>query len=669
MMPLRDYQERAVSEAVQALEEHGSALYVCPTGGGKTFVLAELAKRLRPKGRLLILSDREHLIHQTASVIKDRSGLTVGVEQGILCVNRRRLPDVTCATIQSMRRVSRLHAFKRTSFKTILIDEADLSVAQSYQVVLDYFVGAKVFGCTATPDRSDRKSLSPTFKIALSEVIMPDLIDRGFLVPLRRKLVRIESIDLSLIRSRGGDFADIDIQKAFEDEKALHEVVKPAIELAKSRPTLVFSATVLHAERLANIFNRYLPGKAMAIHGKMSTNERSNIISRFTSGELQYLCSCALLLRGIDLPFVSCVVMARPTKSRAIYCQSMGRGTRICTGKRDLLVLDYTDNSLCHDIMCVVDALSPESKEVRLRARQLLDANPGEGDPCNALDIARTELATDPELLAHIRAEVKYHTTSINGRKRPDIDWHSQPLGKMPDKSLADRLGVSEPAVAHQRRLRKIQAYGQCNPIDWDSCAHLLGVLPDYDLALNHLHIGPQRVKKERERRGIPSARADIKPKTMASSIPWDEVDFGYSDRCIGRLYGIHATAVKAERGRRGILHVRVRSKAWWDRQPLGTMRDKDLAEALRMKPADISHQRRIRNIPPFSPGAITKQMLDYKEVVDPRPICRAPVNWDEQPLGKIPDPTLAKHLGVSVSSTVNARTRRGIPAATKKTV
>jgi len=525
MTQLRDYQERAVHDACAALSSHCSALFVCPTGGGKTLVLAEVAKRMRKNGKVLLLSDREQLIHQTAVIIKEQTGLSVGIEQAALRVNRKRLPDVTCATIQSLSRAARLGSFARDAFALILIDEADLSVAVSYQAVLDHFVVAKVFGCTATPDRADHKSLLPNFAVLLPEVGMSELIERGFLAPLHRHLVRIESVDLSLTRSHGGDFSDIDIQRVFEDEKALHEVVRPAIELSGQRPTLVFAATVRHAERLADIFNRYRPGNAAAIHGKMSSEQRADILGRFASGGLRYLCSCALLLRGVDLPFVSCVVMARPTKSRALYCQSLGRGTRVCAGKEDLLVLDYTDNSLCHELMCAIDVLAPESEEVRLHARDILDKEPG-GNPQDALTQARAELA-DPALRASVLARVAYLTRSLDLRRW--IDWSSEPLGKIPDVDLAARLGVTHTAVLYARQKRGIPAYRpqparieQLLSLDIDWHTEPLGQTTDTaiaeSLSTKGFAVSARDVALVRKEFDIPGWTGNVKPVKFVSA-------------------------------------------------------------------------------------------------------------------------------------------------------
>lgn len=454
---LRPYQVRAVDEARQALAVHRSALFVCPTGGGKTFVFAELARLFcREHGRVLVLADREHLVEQAAESIRVRTGLKVGIEQGAQHVNPKRLPDVVCATIQSMRQPGRLAKFKPSAFALIVVDEADLGVAPSYGTVLKHFASARVFGCTATPDRADGQSLGAVFEKVITPLYLGDLITQGYLSPMRRTLVRIDSVTLADVAMADGDYTATDLERVLTHEKALHEVVRPSIELAGARPSIVFAATVKHAEALADVFNRYAPKSAAVIHGKMAVAERRRILSAYERGEVRFLCSCALLLRGVDLPLTSCVVMARPTQSRALYCQAIGRGTRLAPGKADLLVLDFTDNSESHSLVSPVDIVAPIKPEVRERARELEDAQPG-CDPIENIRQAERELEADPELRAAILARVTYQTRSLESRKW--IDWTAEPLGKMPDVVLAEKLGVTHTAVLYARQKYGIPAY------------------------------------------------------------------------------------------------------------------------------------------------------------------------------------------------------------------
>lgn len=558
MTPLRDYQARAVGEARTALADHRSVLFVCPTGGGKTFVFAELAALFRQHGRILVLADREHLVEQAAAVIAERTSLDVGIEQGSRHINRRRMPDVVCATIQSMRQSGRLLRFKASDFALIVIDEADLGVAPSYGVVLERFPSAKVFGCTATPDRADGKSLGSVFEKTITPLYLGDLITQGFLSPMRRTLVRIESVTLADLDTKDGDYSSADLERVLTHEKALHEVVRPSIELAGTRPSIVFGATVKHAEALADIFNRYAPRSARVIHGGMKTEERRRILRAYEKGKIRFLCSCALLLRGVDLPLTSCVVMARPTQSRALYCQAIGRGTRLAPGKSDLLVLDFTDNSQTHSLISPVDILAPISEVVRERAREIIDSH----DECNPQEIiekAERELATDPELCARIQAKVNFRTSEVPDYSQKLTDKFIGMLGTMSDLKLAALVGMSQAGINKARRARGIPRFvpvKKVHTIDWTK-------IPLQRLSNNQVYkmycISPNVVNEARQALGIqlvvdPQFHINGRVLTPINSINWDKIPLGTcDDRLLAAELGILARHVTKERERRGI--------------------------------------------------------------------------------------------------------------------
>lgn len=539
---LRDYQERAIMEASTALADSRSALFVCPTGGGKTFVFAELAFMFHQNhGRTLVLADREHLVGQAADVIDQRTGLSVGVEQGRKRVDPRHLPNVVCATIQSMRSPGKLQTFDPASFALIVIDEADLGVAPSYSDVLNYFSSARVFGCTATPDRADGKSLGSVFEKVITPLYMGDLITQGYLSPIRRTLVRIQSVTLDKVKTVDGDYSNADLERVLIHEKALHEVVRPSMELAGDRPSIVFAATVAHAEALADVFNRYAPKSAAVIHGKMKLQDRRRILQQYEKGKIQFLCSCALLLRGVDLPLTSCVVMARPTKSRALYCQAIGRGTRLAKGKDDLLVLDFTDNSSNHALVSAVDLMRPLSPEVRERARQIADETPG-AEPIAVIEQAERELKEDPELLALIIARVDYQTRPLDMRKW--INWDEQPLGQMPDSEIAKKLNVTATAVSYARRQRGINGENRyVKKVTWTK--ELFENATNIELA-KRFGICKSTVSAARKRLGLPRALAEF--------IDWDSQPLGLvSDNELAKTLGIDSSSVASARARRGI--------------------------------------------------------------------------------------------------------------------
>jgi hypothetical protein len=464
-----------------------------------------------------------------------------------------------CATIQSISRPSRLRQFDPAEFDLVVVDEADLGIAPSYVGVLERFPKARIFGCTATPDRGDGKTLSEVFQSVAATVDMAMLIQCGYLAPLSRYLVRIESVSLAGLSTRDGDFSDAQMEKVLTQERALHEVVRPTLELATNRQSLVFATSVAHAEQLAAVFNRYQAGCARVVHGNMSDSERTATIAAFERREFQFLCNCALLLRGINLPFVSCVAMARPTLSRSLYTQCIGRGMRVAPGKDDLLVLDFTDNSRMHDLISPIDVLAPDApSDVKERAREIINEEHGTG-PAEALECAEAQLAIDPALREQIRAQVKFYLSEAKLGGPKGIDWDAMDdLGKVPDGVIAQRLGITSAAVLSARKKRGIEAFGGQRTggkgIDWDSVSDL-GSVPDAEIA-QRLNISVAAVGSQRQRRGIERFRG-------SGGAPSKDID--------------------------------------WSKQPLGKVPDVELARQLGLHHTSVMYQRRKRKIPLFA--------------------------------------------------------------------
>jgi len=160
-----------------------------------------------------------------------------------------------------------------------------------------------------------------------------------------------------------------------QQEKVLHGVVSPTIEIAGKRKTLVFASSVAHAERMAEIFTRH-GVTAAVVHGGTFKDERRRILQAYADGKIQVLCNCGVAVEGFDCPGIEVVVIARPTKSRALYTQMVGRGTRVlpnvvdglsdgsarraaiaASKKPRMLVIDFTGNSGRHKLVTAADIL------------------------------------------------------------------------------------------------------------------------------------------------------------------------------------------------------------------------------------------------------------------------------------------------------------------------
>lgn len=393
-MKLRPYQEQAFTATVGAFASGAKrVLVVKPTGTGKTVLFAAIVARVAQgvksrggaPGRSLVLAHREELVRQAVDKIKTSTGLTCGVEMADEQAARLPAPPVVVASVQSMQR-ARLASYAPDHFDLVVVDEAHHATAKSYRTILDHFGEARVLGVTATPDRADKQGLKAVFDAAAYVYEIRDAIRDGWLVPIVQRQVIVESLDLSKVAVRGGDFAEGELEAQLCAERTLHEVAVPTLEQSGARPTVVFTAGVAQARALAEVLNRYRKDCAVALSGETHPEERRQSVEDFKAGRVQYLVNCALFLEGFDAPLCACVAMARPTKSRALYAQAIGRGTRIlglsleesvANGKSDLLVLDFVGNSSTHSLVSVADVLDGSvTEEVAQRVTELVKEEP-----------------------------------------------------------------------------------------------------------------------------------------------------------------------------------------------------------------------------------------------------------------------------------------------------
>ena len=242
MQQLRPYQVEAVERILLDLDRVRSTLLVCPTGTGKTQIFSEVARRWRPRGRVLVLAHRDELIEQ-AKTRMEQFGLQVKIEKADLCAARDLAgTDVVVASVQTLAHESRRLAYNPSTFGLLIVDEAHHAPAPSYRNIIGYFSGARVLGVTATPDRGDEIALGNIFESVAFEYDLRDAIDEGWLVPIRQKAVTVQGLDLSHVRTTAGDLNDGDLDRVLTEEQTLHGMVGPTVELAGHRPTLIFAA-------------------------------------------------------------------------------------------------------------------------------------------------------------------------------------------------------------------------------------------------------------------------------------------------------------------------------------------------------------------------------------------------------------------------------------------
>lgn len=397
---LRPYQREAVESIKRELAEKRSTLLVAATGLGKTQMFGALAKHW--PGRVLVLAHRDELISQAAARLQQMAGEIPDVEQADRHAAGARLVVGSVATLKR----KRLQRFAPDAFSLVIIDEAHHAAAKGYRAIVDHFSGAKILGVTATPDRLDEAALGEIFETVAYRVEIDQGISGGWLCQMRVQRVVVEGVDFSQCRTTAGDLNGADLDAVMAAEEALHGVAKPTLELSGERPTMVFTTSVANAHRLSEIFNRERNNCARAVDGTTPKEIRQQILDDFRARRFQYLVNVGVLTEGVDVPITSCIAVGRPTKSRALYTQIVGRGLRPVEGKRDCLVIDFTGISGRHDLIGPEDVLGGKfSDEEVSEAKDVTAEQPGI-DAQAALEEARKRLIAKREAAeAHRRQE------------------------------------------------------------------------------------------------------------------------------------------------------------------------------------------------------------------------------------------------------------------------
>ena len=337
-LELREYQQEALKN-LQAMREkkESIALLYQATGTGKTVTAVMDAKSVG--GRTLFVAHTMELVNQAyltfqalwkeASVGKFADSIKEGNA------------DVVCGSIQSI--ALNLDIFKEDDFDYIIIDEAHHAAADTYQKVLAYFKPKFLLGLTATPERADDTNILEIFKNTAHKLDIRTAVEIGALVDVR--CIRIHTnIDMTQVRFNSVQYnvRDLDVKICVTERNAL--IVKTWLDYVKDKRTVVFCASVRHAEQIAALFKEK-GVSAEAVSGSMKTSERKELLAKFAKGELKVLCACDLLNEGWDCPETEVLFMARPTMSKVLYTQQLGRGMRLSEGKEYLMVFDFVDNA------------------------------------------------------------------------------------------------------------------------------------------------------------------------------------------------------------------------------------------------------------------------------------------------------------------------------------
>ena len=447
-MELRPYQQEAYDSILEAFEEYTSVLVVLATGLGKTVIFAHVIDHFRKLGRVMAVAHREELIMQNKEKIDAICDTEADVEMGEFWAKKDGLfgTDVVVSTIQSQiagRNGGRMTRFNPKEFSMFVIDEAHHAPAKSYKKAIDHYTqnpDLKVLGVTATPDRADKLAMGELFEKVAYQYDIWDGITDGWLVPIQQQSVHVQGLDYSSVRTTAGDLNGKDLSTILEFEENLHAIAHPTVELCGEKKTLVFAASVAQAERLAEIINRHKPDMARFVCGTTPKQIRRDMFKDYAEGRFQYLINVGITTEGWDGPDVQIVVMARPTKSRSLYTQMAGRGTRPLTGIVDpfedaldrreaiessdkpfLNIIDFVGNSGRHKLITSADILGGKySEDVVELAKENVEKAGKPTDIATELQKAEREIAhrfkmeEEAKVRQRIKIKAKYKVSSSN---------------------------------------------------------------------------------------------------------------------------------------------------------------------------------------------------------------------------------------------------------------
>lgn len=410
-MELRPYQQEAKDSIFR---EWGNGiqktLLVLPTGCGKTIVFAKVSEDcVRNGDRVLILAHRGELLEQAADKIAQATGLgcaTEKAEESCLGSWFR----ITVGSVQSLMRQTRLDRFPEDYFNTIIVDEAHHSISDSYQRVLEHFRDAKVLGVTATPDRGDMRNLGQVFESLAYEYTLPRAIKEGYLSPIKAVTIPLK-VDLSGVGIQSGDFKAGDLGTALDPY--LEGIAAEMEKYCKEKKTVVFLPLVKTSQKFRDILNTH-GFHAAEVNGE--SPDRAEILRDFEEGKYNVLCNSMLLTEGWDCPGVDCIVVLRPTKIRSLYCQMVGRGTRLAPGKDHLLLLDFLWHTERHEL-CHPAHLICESEEVARKMTENLEKDAG----C-PIDIEEAEKTASSDVVAQREEALAKQLSEMKRRKRKLVD-------------------------------------------------------------------------------------------------------------------------------------------------------------------------------------------------------------------------------------------------------
>jgi len=301
---------------------------VLPCGGGKSCIVAEMARRTTWDGkRVLFIVHRQELVDQIKRTFigwgVDMEYCTVGMVQTLT----RRIKKITPPAL-------------------IITDENHHCLAASYRRIYDAFPDAYKVGVTATPVRLNGDGLGDVNDDLIIGVSTKWLIENKYLAPY--DYYSVDIADLTGLHTRQGEYVASEIEDKLMNSAVYGDVISSYNKLASGKKAICYCVSIEYSKAISAAFNS--AGIAAAhIDGDTPKLERNRIITDFRSGKIKILCNVDLISEGFDVPDCDCAILLRPTKSLTLYIQQSMRCMRYQPNKR-AIIIDHVCNYARHDM-------------------------------------------------------------------------------------------------------------------------------------------------------------------------------------------------------------------------------------------------------------------------------------------------------------------------------
>lgn len=520
MKELRPYQIQAKDAVYNAMKRNVTeVMVVMATGTGKTKCATSIIK---PLGRVLWLTHRAELINQSAiALLSEECGIdknlleseidkcggivqvlktdtknptllevknNIGlIKEDLLDTDKR----ITVASVQTI--YKRLHLLDKNLFDVIVIDECHHASSMSWIASIRHFSCKLRLGLTATPFRAvDGLQLGDVFSEIVFEYTIAQGVSDGYLCKPDAIQVKT-SADLDSVHTIAGDFNQKELTEQVNTPVRNNSIVNKYIEYATGRKFIAFCLDVEHVIDLHQCFNDKGVKTNFVVGDKKLSADRIKVVNDFKNDDqVLGLVNCEIATEGFDFPNIGCVILARPTKSKTIYLQSLGRGLRlkdegfVSMFGQNCIILDIVDNTSKHRLVNTITL----DKELPVEEKLFM---------------------SDEHKEMILEVQRKRSMSVKNKDKDIKVD-----LLQLPKIKLSNSIKMQEPASEGQLKWISREGYDIAN-INYTKkhCAQIIGALPaarwkleilkehKYDLSQGATNSEYEAVKKELAKKGI----------------------------------------------------------------------------------------------------------------------------------------------------------------------